>query len=113
MCGDWNTVQDLDLDTYNILYDKHQQSRAVIQDLKNVLELIDPWRNSNQDLRMYTWKQKSPLKQIRLDYFLVSEDIHMDTVGARVLPGYKSHHSAIALECGFLNVFKGKRILEI
>ena len=89
MCGDWNTVQDLDLDTYNILHDKHQQSRAAIQDLKNELELIDPWRNSNQDLKMYTWRQKSPLKHSRLDYFLVSDDIHINTADVRILPGYR------------------------
>ena len=108
MCGDWNTVQDLDLDTYNILHDKHQQSRAAIQDLKNELELIDPWRNSNQDLKMYTWRQKSPLKQSRLDYFLVSDDIHMNTADVRILPGYKTDHSAIVLSVALSTSPRGK-----
>ncbi len=56
---------------------------------------------------MYTWRQKSPLKQSRLDYFLVSEDIHMITVDACILPGYKSDHSAIALSVAFSTCSRG------
>ena len=32
LCGDWNFVQEKDLDTFNILHDRHTLSRKVVQD---------------------------------------------------------------------------------
>jgi hypothetical protein len=38
-------------------------------------ELLDPWRTCFPNGRKYAWHQSSPIKQSRLDYFLVSEDL--------------------------------------
>ena len=63
ICGDWNVVQDMELDSYNILHDKHSMARAAVQDIKNQLDLLDPWRTVNPDSRVFTWHQANPVKQ--------------------------------------------------
>ena len=42
--------------------------------MKETFELLDPWRTYRDD-RKYTWRQPSPVKQSRINYFLVSEDM--------------------------------------
>lgn len=98
ICGDWNVVQDMELDSYNILHDKHSMARAAVQDIKNQLDLLDPWRTVNPDSRVFTWHQANPVKQSRLDYFLISEDMFSNCMDASIIPGYKTDHSAITLK---------------
>lgn len=69
LCGDWNFVQDMDIDTYNIIHDRHVNCKKVVQNIKDTYNLIDPWRTCNPNSRQYTWRQHSPLKQSRIDYF--------------------------------------------
>ncbi|VDH96818.1 Hypothetical predicted protein, partial [Mytilus galloprovincialis] len=55
----------------------------------------DPWRTCHPDDKKFTWRQTSPIKQSRLDYFLVSEDLFSLMKNAKIIPGYKTDHSAI------------------
>ena len=43
--------------------------------MKEYVNLVDPWRLQNPTLRRYTWRQPTPLKQSRLDFFLISEEL--------------------------------------
>jgi hypothetical protein len=43
------------------MHDRNQNARKKIEELKETFELL--------------WRQTSPIKQSRIDYFLVSEDI--------------------------------------
>ena len=94
-CGDWNVVQDHHIDTYNILYNRNPNSRKKIQEIVEHFELIDPWRFCHPEERKYTWRQPSPIKQSRLDYFFVTEDIFSVMKNVKIIPGYKTDHSAI------------------
>ena len=38
-------------------------------------DIIDPFRESNPQLKRYTWRRRNPLKQARLDFFLTSESM--------------------------------------
>ena len=95
LCGDWNVVQDYTLDTYNIVHNRNQNCRKKLEDYTESFELVDPWRVCFPDSRKYTWRQCSPIKQSRLDYFLVSEDIFSLMKTVKIIPGYKTDHSAI------------------
>ena len=44
ICGDWNLVQNFDYDTYNYVRINNPQGRNRVMQLKNNLNLIDPWR---------------------------------------------------------------------
>ncbi|VDI00905.1 Hypothetical predicted protein [Mytilus galloprovincialis] len=95
LCGDWNVVQDCNLDTYNILHKRNPKSREKIEEIIEKLELLDPWRTCHPTDRKFTWRQPSPIKQSRLDYFLVTEDIYSLMKNTKIIPGYKTDHSAI------------------
>ena len=44
MCGDWNLVQNQDLDTKNYIRENNTRSRIKVESLKEQYELVDPWR---------------------------------------------------------------------
>ncbi|CAC5418185.1 E3.1.11.2 [Mytilus coruscus] len=94
LCGDWNVVQDCNLDTYNILHKRNPKSREKIEEIIEKLELLDPWRTCHPTDKNFTWRQPS-IKQSRLDYFLVTEDIYSLMKNTKIIPGYKTDHSAI------------------
>ena len=47
ICGDWNIVQDFELDTYNYARVNNPQAKKRVNQMKNNLDLIDPWRESH------------------------------------------------------------------
>ena len=63
------------MDTYNMRQKNNPVANKTINELKSKLGLVDPWRIFNPEKYQYTWRQSNPLKQSRLDYFLVSEEV--------------------------------------
>ncbi|CAC5366325.1 unnamed protein product [Mytilus coruscus] len=63
MCGDWNVVQDFQMDTYNILHNRNLNSHNKIEEISQTFELLDPWRTCHPDDKKFTWRQTSPIKQ--------------------------------------------------
>ena len=63
--------------------------------MKETFELLDPWRTCYPDDMKYTWHQPSPVKQSRIDYFLVSEDMFALMENTKTISGYRTDHSAI------------------
>ena len=95
LCGDWNVVQDHSIDTYNIVHIRNQNARKKIEHIVDTFELLDPWRTCFPNERKYTWRQCSPIRQSRLDYFLLTEDLFSLMKNTKIIPGYKTDHSAI------------------
>lgn len=48
-------------------------SAQFIEDLCLDFDLIDIWRIRNPEIKRFTWRQKKPLIQRRLDFWLISE----------------------------------------
>ena len=68
----------------------------------------DCFRELHPSLKRYTWRRKNPLKQARLDFFLVSETF-MDLISeCNISPSYRTDHSAIELSF-FINKFERGR----
>ena len=82
--GDFNLILDplFDCDHYKHL--NNSGSRKVVFDIMNIFNLTDIFHFQHPNLKHYTWRQKNPFHQARLDYFLVYSSIN---------PGYKSDHS--------------------
>ncbi|CAC5382883.1 E3.1.11.2 [Mytilus coruscus] len=95
--GDWNVVQDKNDDTYNVIHDRNPNSRKKIDEIKETLLLLDPWRTCYPSDRKFTWRQTSPIKQSRLDYYLVSENLFTLVESTKIIPEYRTDHSAIIL----------------
>ena len=70
--GDFNLVLDIETDKKNGIARTHQNALKVVQEAMEDLELCDVWRLFNPDSKGFTWRQKQPEIQCRLDFFLVS-----------------------------------------
>ena len=96
--GDFNVVQNYLIDIPSTQNKNNPKAQEVIINLKEELDLIDPWRENNPETRMYTW-HNSRHKQSRLDYFLISTLIMQNVQNVKIKPGYRSDHALV--ECLF------------
>ena len=108
LCGDWNLVQDYDLDTVGYLHHNNPNAREKVLSMKEELELIDPWRGQNPEKKRYTWRSGRPLKQSRLDFFLTSSDIYNVVDECKISAGYRTDHSAVELSVNFSEETRGR-----
>ena len=69
--GDFNVILEPDLDGTG---GKPQvkDSCKKIDNLCSLFDLIDIWRIRNPDTMRFTWRQKNPIIQRRLDFWLIS-----------------------------------------
>ena len=70
--------------------------------------MIDPFRENFPMLKRYTWRKKTPLKQARLDYFLISENVMQYVKCSTIEMGYRSDHSIVTLKLCFESFKCGK-----
>ena len=61
-------------------------------------DLVDIWRVRNPDSKKFTWRQKNPIIQRRLDYWLISDSLQDDVVKSDIVTAIKTDHSAVFLE---------------
>ena len=104
MCGDWNFVQNPEIDYHNYLHVNNPRARRVVLDTMEENNLVDVWIVMNEDVRAYTWKRMNPVrKQARLDYFLINETCLEYVMETNIIPGYRTDHSSILLKLKFIN----------
>ena len=108
LCGDWNLVQNFSMDTYNYVAQNNKRSVNIVEKIKNDYNLVNPWRVYNPNSSAYTWHKVNPLKQARLDFFLISEELLSIVKDVKILPGYRTDHSYIELELQITKFEKGK-----
>ena len=110
LCGDFNVVQDYNLDTFNYKNENNKKAHNTILEIKHDFNLIDPFRENNPLLKRYTWRKKGskPLQMSRLDYFLLSESLHCSVNKCLIEPSYRSDHSMIILKMSFTNFIPGR-----
>ena len=78
MVGDWNLTLDQSVDTLNYLHVNNPSSRQAVLDLMRNHDMFDVWRVLHPNVRKFTWFQRTPFKQGRLDFFnfLGSNECH-------------------------------------
>ena len=69
-------------------------------------ELLNIWRARNPTLHQFTWRQKSPAKLRRLDFFLISDSLQCDIKACKFLSSLQSDHSPILL--GITSIQEGQ-----
>ena len=79
-----------------------KSSLKAVEDIMLEHNLIDIWRVRNPECKRFTWRQKCPLIQRRLDYWLISNALQDDIENADIVTSIKTDHSAIALEINSL-----------
>ena len=105
ICGDFNLVQDQTLDTYNYVSVNNPKAKECILTIKEDLSLVDPFRELHEQMKRYTWRKPTPIKQARLDFFLITENLMPSVQKVDILPSYRSDHSTVVLSIK-INEFK-------
>ena len=63
------------------------------------LDLIDGWRVNNPVQKKFTWVSPwRPAQMARLDFFLLTPDLHAKIVKYKISPGYRTDHSFLSIE---------------
>ena len=91
--GDWNLVLDPQFDSYNYKQINNPKAKESVETMMLGL--------GNPDCKRYTWRKAKPLKQSRLDYFLLSDYLVSSFEDTDILPGYRSDHSMVTLKLRF------------
>lgn len=97
ICGDFNLTMDPNLDSFNYKHINNPKARKFVTDKIKENNLFDAFRELHPSLKRYTWRRKNPLKQSRLDMFLVTESLINSVKTTKIETGYKSDHSMVAL----------------
>ena len=95
--GDWNSIFNPNLDKSGV---KTVCSNKVSPELAHLIDeydLIDIWRIRNPTTKRFTFRQKTPLVQTRLDFFLTSSHIQESIKIVDIVPSVWSDHSAVVL----------------
>ena len=66
-------------------------------------DLVDIWRIRNPTASRFTWRQKTPLEQRRLDYWLISDSLQDEIISVEIKASIKTDHSAITLSISSLD----------
>ena len=94
--GDYNVSLNPDLDCSGGNPTK-KDSVNCIQDMCLSFTLVDIWRVRKPQCKRFTWRQKSPVIQRRLDYWLLSDSNQEGVNNVDTIPSINSDHSAIVL----------------
>ena len=87
---DFNLVLDPNLNSNNYTSVNNPQSRSkVLQTIENS-KLCDAFRLLNPTTKRFTWRRRNPIKQARLDYFLISQTLVDLITNCNIKPGYRS-----------------------
>ena len=60
-------------------------------------DLVDIWRIRNPEMKCFTWRQKTPVIQRRLDFLLINKEPQEDIDNVHIKPSINSDHLAIVL----------------
>lgn len=108
ICGDFNLVLNPQKDYYNYKHVNNKRARDKLINFISERQLLDPYRENYPDLYRYTWRRTNPLKQARLDFFLITEDLLPNIKKCKIEPSYKSDHSITSIQVSFTNISHGK-----
>ena len=109
MGGDFNATLNPKLDKKGGNPEGLSEYSDQIQSMCETLDLIDVWRVHNPNKQLFTWRQRKPLVQCRLDFWLISE--HLDNVveEVNIKTALKTDHSMISLSLSTHNATKRGR----
>ena len=100
--GDFNVIMDQNLDCADGS-PKKKESVKFLNDICLNYDLIDIWRTRNPDSTLFTWRQKKPLIQRRLDFWLISDFCQDEVEETSIKTAIRTDHSAIIISFNSLD----------
>ena len=98
ICGDFNVVLNPEKDTQNYKHLNNPRSRQRLLNTIDQFGLVDIYRYINPESRRYTWRKRQPIKQARLDFFLINTSMVEIVMKSNIKTSYRSDHSVIELQ---------------
>ena len=92
--GDFDIILDHVLDGQGG-NSKRKDSGKIIEGMSAELDLVDIWRIRNPTVTRFTWRQKKPIIQRPLDYWLVSDSLQDDVDSVDIKTSIKSDLNAL------------------
>ena len=106
IAGDLNTYLNPILDKDGGKIESQSKFAENLNFILNEYNILDIWRILNPNCKRFTWRQRNPIIQSRLDYFLISGELSYLVSDACIKPSIKTDHSLIQLK---LNLFNEER----
>ena len=95
--GDFNCcLQTIDSDDPKVILKK--KTIIILENAMDTLDISDIWRIRNTDTLRYTWRSTNPLRQRRLDYIFISNDLQSVVNVIDIIPAVATDHSAVVLK---------------
>ena len=96
--GDFNSFFDCKLDADGGNPKLKIQSITKLVSIMSENDLCDIFSVRNPEMKRYTWHRKTPFKQRRLDYFLVSDHLQDQIDHVDIIASIQSDHSTLKLK---------------
>ena len=110
LAGDFNITLDPKLDSYNYKQLNNPCARNEMLSVINKYNLCDIFRLNHPNEKRYTWRRKNPLKQARLDYFIISRPFSDLVSDCPIRASYRSDHSILELNITICSFQQGKGV---
>lgn len=101
--GDFNMIHDVLLDASGGTPSLKKRSLAKIIHVTDKLDVCDIFRVRFPNSKRFTFRQKTPLRQRRLDYIFVSNNIQEYVTNIDILPSFLSDHSPVLVKIDTLS----------
>ena len=96
--GDYNLSFDINLDSSGGKPRLKLSSVSKVCSINEDFGLIDIWRIRNPYQKRFTYRQRTPLIQRRLDYFFISNQLQESVVSIDIISAICTDHSALYLK---------------
>ena len=109
----FNSFFDVKLDADGGSLQLKEKSICKLVTMMSQFDLCDIFRVRHPNEKRFTWRQKNPLKQRRLDHFLISDNLQDLVEYVNIILSVQSNHSALKLKLSLLNERERSVTLEI
>jgi exonuclease III len=93
LAGDWNIVQNPQLDKSNPVESEQPGKPAIrLEEFKLNFSLSDIWRQRNPKTRLYTWRRVGTNQQSRIDFWLANDSAAFGVSGCGIDLSFCSDH---------------------
>lgn len=108
LAGDFNLIMNMNLDSKNYKNLNDKKARQEVIKLIELFNLKDMFRQANPEKTEYTWRKKNPIKQSRLDFFLISDTLSIMNPKITHNNSYRSDHSPVTLQFKLNDFVRGR-----
>ena len=109
VCGDFNLVLDHCKASQGYININNPKARSKLLNIIVEREFVDIFRvQYHPDSLRYTWRKKNPVKQSRLDFFLISSTMADIINSSSIRSSYRSDHSIIEVDINLSDFKHGK-----